>query len=97
MARNTPFHSLSPSKSSIKHQCSYQVESSKPQDGFVRINFDGSKSSTVAGIGFVIRGWKGNFIAVGYRFMEWASIIVTEATIMRDGVKEAIHMDLSLS
>lgn len=65
---------------------------SKLQSGFIEINFDGSKSSTVMGARFVIRGWRENFIATCYRFIEEASTIVTEATTMQDGVKEAIDM-----
>ena len=65
---------------------------SKLQGEFFKINFDGYKSLTAVGAEFVIRGWWGNFIAAGYRFMEGAPIIVAEATTMQDRVKEAIDM-----
>jgi len=54
-----------------------------PHGGFIKINFDGSKSSMGVAAGFVIRNWQGGFIMAGSRFMEQAPIIVAEATAMR--------------
>uniref|UniRef100_A0A7C8ZI67 RNase H type-1 domain-containing protein n=1 Tax=Opuntia streptacantha TaxID=393608 RepID=A0A7C8ZI67_OPUST len=39
-----------------------------PQGGFVKLNFDGTKSAAVAAAGFVLRNWQGSFITAGARF-----------------------------
>ena len=60
-----------------------------PHGGFIKLNFDGSKSVTGAAAGFVLRSWQGGFIKGGSRFLENASILVAEATAMRDGIRAA--------
>ena len=62
-----------------------------PRGGYIKINFDGTKSSTGTAAGFVIRNWQGGFISAGSRFLERASILVAEATAMRDGISTAIQ------
>ena len=62
-----------------------------PRGGFIKINFDGSKSSEGAAAGFVLRSWQGGFITAGTRFLEDASILVAEATAMRDGIHTALQ------
>ena len=66
-----------------------------PRGGYIKINFDGSKSAARAAAGFVIRNWQGGFISAGVRFLEQASILVAEATAMRDGVRAAIQAGFS--
>jgi len=62
-----------------------------PRGGFIKINFDGSKSLAGAAAGFVLRSWQGGFIKAGSRFLENASILVAEATAMRDGISTALQ------
>ena len=62
-----------------------------PRGGFIKLNFDGSKSSAGAAAGFVLRNWNGGFIMAGTRFLEHASVIVAEATAMRDGIRAALN------
>jgi len=62
-----------------------------PQGGFIKLNFDGTKSATGAAAGFVLRSWQGAFIKAGTRFLECASILVAEATAMRDGISAALQ------
>jgi len=62
-----------------------------PHGGFIKINFDGTKSIASAAAGFVLRSWQGGFIQAGARFLEHASILVAEATAMRDGIRIALQ------
>uniref|UniRef100_A0A7C9DII2 RNase H type-1 domain-containing protein n=1 Tax=Opuntia streptacantha TaxID=393608 RepID=A0A7C9DII2_OPUST len=66
------------------------VRWSTPIRGFIKLNFDGSKSSTGAAAGFVLRNWQGGFIMAGTRFMAHAPVLVAEATAMRDGIRAAL-------
>jgi len=63
-----------------------------PSGGAVKLNCDGTKSSSGAAAGFVLRDWKGSFILAGTRFLEQAPIIVAEATAIRDGLKAALEV-----
>ena len=90
--RKISLQSHPPSPSSPNNQSIHQVGWSKPQEGFVEINFDRSKSTATVSARYVIRGWKRNFIATGCRFMEDASILVTKVTTMRDGIKAAVDL-----
>ena len=67
----------------------YLIRWQLPRGGFVKLNFDGSKSVAGAAAGFVLRSWQGGFIKGGSRFLEHASILVAEATTMRDGIRVA--------
>jgi len=62
-----------------------------PHGGFIKINFDGTKSTAGAATRFVLRSWKGGFIQAGTCFLEHASILVAEATVMRDGIRSALQ------
>ena len=61
-----------------------------PVGGFIKLNFDGTKSPAGTAAGFVLRNWQGGFVIAGTRFMEQAPIIVAEATAMRDGIRAAL-------
>ena len=62
-----------------------------PQGGFVKLNFDGTKSAAGAAAGFVLRNWQGSFLTAGARFLENAPILVAEATALRDGISTALR------
>ena len=61
-----------------------------PPGGYIKLNFDGTHSSSGVAAGFVLRDWVGRFIQAGTRFLEDAPIIVAEATAMRDGIQAAL-------
>jgi len=61
-----------------------------PPGGYIKLNFDGTLSSSGAAAGFVIRDWVGRFLQAGTRFLEGAPILVAEATAMRDGIQAAL-------
>ena len=71
-SHNLPYHS----------QPSHHIRWQPLYGGFIKINFDGSKSLAGAAVGFVLRNWKGGFIMAGSRFMENAPILVAEVTDM---------------
>ena len=62
-----------------------------PQGGFIKLNFDGTKSAAGAAAGFVLRNWQGGFITAGTRLLESAPILVAEATALRDGISTALQ------
>jgi len=62
-----------------------------PWGGFIKLNFDGTKSTAGAAAGFVLRSWQGGFIKAGTRFLECASVLVAEATALRDGISAALQ------
>jgi len=80
-----------PSQPSHHPHSSCFIGWNSPRGGFIKINFDGSKSPAGAAAGFVIRNWQGGFIKAGSRFLEQASILVAEATAMRDGIRTALQ------
>jgi len=86
---SVPSHSSSISQQRQKVQRLIRWET--PHGGFIKINFDGSKTEAGAAAGFVIRCWRGSFIQAGTRFLEHASILVAEATAMRDGISAAVQ------
>jgi len=53
---------------------------------------EGFQSSITTATAYVTRGWKGNFITSGCKFMEDALILIIEAIAMRDGINAAIDM-----
>jgi len=61
-----------------------------PPLGFIKLNFDGSKSSQQAAGGFVIRDWTGRLLQAGACNLGAASILVAEATALRNGLRAAI-------
>ena len=62
-----------------------------PPGDFIKLNFDGTRSTAGAAAGFVIRSWQGSFITAGTRFLESAPILVAEATALRDGLRTALR------
>ena len=58
--------------------------------GFIKINFDGSKSSQGAAGGFIIRNWEGKFIQASAFNLGASSILIAEATAMHNGIKVAV-------
>ena len=62
------------------------------KDGFIKINFDGSKTSQSAVGGFILRNWVGRFIQASAFNLGAASILVAEATAMRNGIKAAVRL-----
>jgi len=61
-----------------------------PPEGFIKVNVDGSKSSHQVVGGYVIRDWTGRFLQAGACNLGGASILVAEATAMRNGLRAAI-------
>ena len=55
--------------------------------GYIKLNFDGTHSSSGAAAGFVLRDWVGRFIQAGTRFLEDAPIIVAEPQLCVMGFK----------
>jgi len=85
-------HSFQPSSrppSSCRRKQSRWIAWQKPPEGFVKINFDGSKSSQVAAGGFIIRDWAGRFLQAESFNLGVTSVLVAEATAMRNGVQAA--------
>lgn len=64
----------------------------KPPGGFIKINFDESKSSSSAARGFVTRSWDGRFLQVGTTNLKATLVVlVAETTAVRNGVRTAVH------
>jgi len=94
LRKSSPTLPLSTPSSSQQHQhphSTHFIRWSAPSGGFIKLNFDGSKSPAGAAAGFVIRNWQGGFIMAGTRFLEQATVIVAEATAMRDGIRAALN------
>ena len=58
--------------------------------GFIKINFEGTLSSSEAAVGYVLRDWQGRLINAGTRFMHDAPILVSKANAIQDGIKAAL-------
>ena len=67
----------------------------KPSEGFIKVNFNGSKSSQLAAGGYVIRDWSGHLIQAGAFNLGAASILIAEVTAMRNGLQAAIKVGFS--
>jgi len=67
----------------------------KLPEGFIKVNFDGSKASHNAAGGYVIRDSSGNLIQAGACNLEAASILIAEATAMRNGLRAALEAGFS--
>ena len=63
----------------------------KPPQGFIKLNSDGSKVHQQASGGFVMRNWKGHVLQVGAFPLGAASILVAEATALRNGLRAAVE------
>jgi len=83
--------SSSPSQAHQPTSVSRLIRWKLPSGGFLKLNFDGTKSAAGAAAGFVLRSWTGAFIQAGTRFLEHASILVAEAMAMRDGINAALQ------
>ena len=59
---------------------------------FIKINFDGSKSSSSSAGGFVIRSWDGRFLRAVTTNLGAVLVLVVEATAMRNGVRVAVQL-----
>ena len=67
------------------------ISSQNLQGEFVKINFDRSKSSQgAAGGGFIIHDWKGRFLQATAFNLGAASVLVVEATAMRNGIRAVV-------
>jgi len=77
--------------STSRHKQSRWITWRKPPVGFVKLNFDGSKTSQGAARGFVVRDWSGRFLQAAAFNLGAASILVAEVTAMRNALKAAIH------
>ena len=87
-------HSIQPTLPPLSSHNSKQLVEiawNKPLGGFIKVNFDGSKSSQQAAGGYVIRDWTGRFLQAGTCNLGAASILVAEATAMRNGLRAAIQ------
>ena len=60
----------------------YWIAWRKPQGGFIKINFDGSKSSQGVVGGFIIRNWELKFIQTSAFNLGASSILIAEAIVM---------------
>ena len=63
----------------------------KPSAGVIKVNFDGSKNSHSAAGGYVLRDWSGHLLLAGAFNLGATSILVAEATAMRNGLRTAIE------
>lgn len=86
-----PLHSPFPNQSSGRRRKTHWVAWRKPQRESIKINFDGSKTFHGAGGGFIIRNWEGRFIQAASFSLGGASVLVAEATAMRNGIKAALQ------
>jgi len=84
---HTPFHHHPISR----HKRTYWVAWRKPPEGYIKINFDRSKSSSQAVGGFILRNWIGEFIKAASFNLSAASVLVAEATAMRNGLRATVH------
>ena len=80
-----------PNISTTSQKKTYWVAWKKPQGGFIKINFDGSKSSEGAAGGFIIRGWIGKFIQASSFNLRRSSILVAEVIVMCNGIKTVVQ------
>ena len=67
----------------------------KPPERFIKVNFDGSKSSQHAVGGYVIRDWTCHLIQAEAFDLGATSILVPEATAMRNGLRPAVKAGFS--
>ena len=87
------FHPPNPKHSAFSHKMktTYWATWRKPQGGFVKINFEGSKSSQGAEGGFIIRNWDGKFIQTFAFNLGASSVLIAEVTAMRNGLQVGVR------
>jgi len=73
----------------------YWIAWKKPPEGFIKVNFDGSELSHHAAGGYVIRNWTGHLIQAGAFNLGATSILIAEATTMRNGLQAAVTVGFS--
>lgn len=69
----------------------YWVAWRAPPGGSIKVNFDGAKTSQGAAGGFIIRDWEGQFIQAASFRLGSASVLVAEATALRNGIHAAVQ------
>jgi len=77
--------------SAINRKTTYWIAWRRPQGGFIKINFNESKSSQGAVGGFIIRSWEGKFIQTSVFNLGVSSILIAKATAMRNEIKAAVQ------
>jgi len=85
-------HFLSPKFSSFSHKQTHWVAWRKPHGRFIKINFDGSKSSQGAAGGFIIRNWDGKFIQASVFNLGTSLFLIAEVMAMRNGLQAAVQV-----
>jgi len=80
---------------SISCKKSYWVAWRKPQQGFIKINIDGSKSSHQAAGGYILRNWEGRFIQAAAFNLATTSVLVVEAIATRNEIRAAVQAGFS--
>lgn len=86
-----PYHPPLPHHSPRSRSHSKWIMWRKPPGGFVKLNFDGSKSSQGAAGGYLIRDWTGRFLQAASFNLGCSSVLVAEATALRNGVQAAVQ------
>jgi len=61
----------------------------KPLRGFIKMNFDGSKTPWEAGGDYIIRSWEGRFIKAAAFKLQTTSNLEAEAVAMKNGLKKS--------
>jgi len=57
--------------------------------GFIKINFDGSLTHSIAASGYILRDWTGKVLKLGAANYGQSFVLVAEARALRDGVRVA--------
>jgi len=83
-------HPPNPKFSAFSHKQTHWVSWRKPQGGFIKINFDGSKSSQGPTGGFVICNGDEKFIQVSAFYVGTTLVLIAEAMTMRNGLQAAV-------
>jgi len=69
---HTPFHHHPMSRPTKTNWVAWR----RPPEGYIKINFDGSKSSSLAAGGFILRNWAGDFIQAASFNLGTTSVLV---------------------
>jgi len=83
-------HSSTPLSSASNPKKTFWIAWKKPAEGFIKVNFNGSKSSQHAVGGYIIRNGIGHLIQAGAFNLGAGSILVAEATSMRNGLRAVV-------
>ena len=85
-----PLHTPNPNRSGGNRKKTLYIAWGKPQEGSITVNFDGSKILQGAAEGFILRNWEGRFIQAASFYLGTTSVLVAEATTMRNGIRVAL-------